>query len=307
MNILNLITELIPCLFLGYLIGQFDQNISTRVAKPLSEFGIPISLMGLLLNTGIDWNLLEAAFIGLLAIGILIVTLIIYQKYRKVFLNSILLLGSTFGNTGYFGIPISLSLLPTEALSFSMGFDIGATLLIWTVGPFIIGDADKKLTILEKFKVFLGHITKSPASKGLLGFLIISITPWDKPIASILWIPSKIVIFLALLIVGMRLGVLNPFKKATITKEFQTVKNSLLTKLILFPTLMLGICLSIGMNNIMRNALVLQAAAPTALSILLIAESSERNQDIARSLVVWSTLSSLITIPIWSFVLQIIN
>ena len=54
----------------------------------------------------------------------------------------------------------------------------------------------------------------------------------------------------------------------------------------------------------MSNALVLQAATPTAISVLLLAEASGLEQEVAASLVAWSTLSAFLTIPIWSLVLQ---
>ena len=47
----------------------------------------------------------------------------------------------------------------------------------------------------------------------------------------------------------------------------------------------------------MRDALVLQAAAPTAISVLLISQAASRDEDEATSGVVFSTISALITIP----------
>ena len=52
--------------------------------------------------------------------------------------NRTLQLGSAFGNSGYFGIPVSLALLPNHALIYSIGFDLGATLVIWSIGPILL-------------------------------------------------------------------------------------------------------------------------------------------------------------------------
>jgi predicted permease len=48
-----------------------------------------------------------------------------------------------------------------------------------------------------------------------------------------------------------------------------------------------------------RHAVVLQAAAPTAISVLLIAEASGMHQDRTAHLVLWSTLLALVSVPFW--------
>ena len=60
MLILRLFSELLPLLALGYLIGRFKAELSSQIAPPLINFGIPVSLMGLLLKSGMDWRLFEA-------------------------------------------------------------------------------------------------------------------------------------------------------------------------------------------------------------------------------------------------------
>ncbi|AAQ00246.1 MULTISPECIES: AEC family transporter [Prochlorococcus] len=305
MEIVYLLFELIPCLSIGYLIGRFNQNLSLKIAKPLTTFGIPISLMGLLLKSGMNWQLIEAAAIALLTIGISIFIINISPSLQNLFSNQTFLLGSHFGNTGYFGIPISLALLPTEALSFSIGFDIGATLIIWSLGPLIMAHTENRSKKISQWRIFLRSILNSPASKGLLGALVVQCTPWNQQITSFLWMPSKIVIFLALIIVGMRISFLNISKNKSALTQIMLIKNALTIKLLFLPSLMLSICTILKVGTTMRNSLVLQAATPTAISILLISEASAKNQNSARSLVVWSTCFSLISIPLWAMVLKI--
>ena len=56
-----------------------------------------------------------------------------FSKRRKALSGLTLQLGSVVGNTGYFGIPISLALLPNKAINYVIGYDLGATLLIWAL------------------------------------------------------------------------------------------------------------------------------------------------------------------------------
>ena len=68
---------------------------------------------------------------------------------------------------------------------------------------------------------------------------------------------------------------------------------------------MFSLCLILQLPNDMKNALVLQASAPTAISVLLIAQANSQEEDKATLLVILSTLIALITIPIWSLMLDL--
>ena len=46
MVILKLFYELLPLLALGYLIGRYKPELSSQIAKPLINYGVPVSLMG---------------------------------------------------------------------------------------------------------------------------------------------------------------------------------------------------------------------------------------------------------------------
>ena len=54
----------------------------------------------------------------------------------------------------------------------------------------------------------------------------------------------------------------------------------------------------------MRNALVLQAATPTAISVLLLAESRDQDHNIVSILILFSTIIAILTIMIWFLLLQ---
>ena len=146
MEIILLLSELIPCLLIGYLLGRFKENLSLTISRPLISYGIPISLMGILLKSGLELPLIESAALALVAIGFLMTILNRLPSVNNLIQNRTLQLGSAFGNTGYFGIPVSLALLPDHALIYSIGFDLGATLVIWSLGPILLTDPSKVLS-----------------------------------------------------------------------------------------------------------------------------------------------------------------
>ena len=305
MEIILLLSELIPCLLIGYLLGRFKENLSLTISRPLISYGIPISLMGILLKSGLELPLIESAALALVAIGFLMTILNRLPSVNNLIQNRTLQLGSAFGNTGYFGIPVSLALLPDHALIYSIGFDLGATLVIWSLGPILLTDPSKVLSSNRYWKNFIKGIFSSPAVKGLIGALIIHSSPWDEQITDLLWIPSRVVIVLALVIVGMRLSWLRKANLSRIKNQITSIKNALIMKLVGLPVIMLIISSAIRLPSVMREALVLQAAAPTAISILLISQAASRDEKEATSLVVFSTITALISIPTWLLILRL--
>ncbi len=305
MEIILLLSELIPCLLIGYLLGRFKENLSLTISRPLISYGIPISLMGILLKSGLELPLIESAALALVAIGFLMTILNRLPSVNNLIQNRTLQIGSAFGNTGYFGIPVSLALLPDHALIYSIGFDLGATLVIWSLGPILLTDPSKVLSSNRYWKNFIKGIFSSPAVKGLIGALIIHSSPWDEQITDLLWIPSRVVIVLALVIVGMRLSWLRKANLSRIKNQITSIKNALIMKLVGLPVIMLIISSAIRLPSVMREALVLQAAAPTAISILLISQAASRDEKEATSLVVFSTITALISIPAWLLILRL--
>ena len=305
MEIILLLSELIPCLLIGYLLGRFKENLSLTISRPLISYGIPISLMGILLKSGLELPLIESAALALVAISFLMTILNRLPRVNNLIQNRTLQLGSAFGNTGYFGIPVSLALLPDHALIYSIGFDLGATLVIWSLGPILLTDPSKVLSSNRYWKNFIKGIFSSPAVKGLIGALIIHSSPWDEQITDLLWIPSRVVIVLALVIVGMRLSWLRKANLSRIKNQITSIKNALIMKLVGLPVIMLIISSAIRLPSVMREALVLQAAAPTAISILLISQAASRDEKEATSLVVFSTITALISIPAWLLILRL--
>jgi predicted permease len=62
---------------------------------------------------------------------------------------------------------------------------------------------------------------------------------------------------------------------------------------------MLALSLLVGLPPIARDAVVLQAAAPTAVAVLLLAEAAGRDVQDAARLVLWSTAIALVSVPLW--------
>ena len=149
-------------------------------------------------------------------------------------------------------------------------------------------------------------MVNSPASRGIIGVFIAYLFKVEVILGNYLWIPARIVIAIAIIIVGTRLGIITN-KKGKILYLNEGIKYSILLKLFIFPFIILLICKFLNFDIYQTSALVLQAGTPTAISQILMAEAYKVNQMIASKIVFTTTLISIITIPILTFFLTASN
>ncbi len=292
-------------MIIGFFIGQRKPKLSELIALPLIKYGIPLSVMGLLLKEGIDLDLIKTALIAFLSIGFLIVLINYLSIFKKRLPNYSLQLAGLIGNTSFLGIPIALALLPTSTINFTIGFDLGTTLFAWIFGPFFLKKSINSNTNLN-FKELLKAILNSPASRGIVGVLITYLFGLEKVLGDYLWIPARIVIVLAIVIVGTRLGIITNSK----TKYFNLnkgIKYSIVLKLLIFPLFIFVFSKILGFNLNETSAVVLQAGTPSAVSTILMAEAYKTNQMIAATILFTTTLISIITIPILANLINFIQ
>jgi len=286
--------ELVPALLLGLLLARRWPHLSQRLAPPLVRWGVPFSLMGLLLRSGLQWRYAEMLLLALVVVAAGLVA--VHAPWgplwlRRAFPGPAERLGAVVGNTAYFGIPAALALLPPAAVGYAISYDLAATLFTWTLGPSLI--AQRRLALGP----LLRALAASPASQGLVGAVLLQLTPWQAGLAVWLWWPARAVVWLSLVVLGLRMAsvVGAPLPRA--------LWPSLLSKLLLFPLVVLGLALLLRLPPLLLAPMVLQAAAPTAVSVLLLSEAAGADPQRPAALVLWSTLAALASVPLWAWLL----
>ncbi len=276
--------------------GKNNPKISKYIARPLIRFGIPLSVMGLLLKEGIDMNLIKSAFLAFSVIGFLVTLINIIPIFKKWLPNYTLQLAGLIGNTSFLGIPIALALLPSTTINFTIGFDLGTTLFAWIFGPFFLQEKSISNNI-PNIKGLLNALINSPASRGIIGVLLAYIFQIDEILGNYLWIPARIVIALAIIIVGTRLGIITNQNERILDLN-EEIKFAILLKLFILPFIIFLVCKFLNFNFYQSSAVILQAATPTAISTILMAEAYGVKQKIASKILFTTTLISIITIPL---------
>jgi hypothetical protein len=69
-------------LIFGFFFGKNKPKLSETIALPLIKYGIPLSVMGLLLKEGIDLDLIKTALIAFFSIGFLIVIINYFSIFK---------------------------------------------------------------------------------------------------------------------------------------------------------------------------------------------------------------------------------
>ncbi len=258
--------------------------------------------MGLLLKEGIDLDLIKTALVAFFAIGFLIVLINSFEIFKTRLPNYSFQLAGLIGNTSFLGIPIALALLPTSTINYTIGFDLGTTLFAWIFGPFFLHKKTNSPNNLN-FKELLKAILNSPASRGIVGVLIAYLFGIESVLGDYLWIPARIVIVLAIIIVGTRLGIITNSKNNFFNLN-KGIKYSIILKLFILPLIILIVSKILGFGLNETSAVVLQAGTPSAVSTILMAEAYKTNQKIAAKILFTTTLISIITIPILAYLIK---
>ena len=258
--------------------------------------------MGLLLKAGISFDLIKSSLIAFFSISSLFFLINIFPLLREKIPNHSLQLGGLIGNTSFLGIPIAIALLPTNIINFTIGFDIGTTLFAWIFGPILL-QKEKSQSSKFNLKQLSLSLFNSPASKGALGAFFVYLISLDNYLAEILWIPARIVIVFAIIVVGTRLGIITK-NKNNLFELNNEIRNSIILKLLIFPLLIFITTILFKFERLEALALVLQAGTPSAISTILMAEAYKTNQDLAAKILFSTTICSIITVPLITFLLK---
>ena len=261
--------------------------------------------MGLLLKEGIDINLIKSAFLAFSIIGFLIVLINTLPIFKNRLPNYTLQLAGLIGNTSFLGIPIAIALLPSTTINFTIGFDLGTTLFAWIFGPFLLQEQSEKKN-LPNIEGLLKALINSPASRGIIGVLLAYLFQIDEILGNYLWIPARVVIALAIVIVGTRLGIITN-QKGRILDLNEEIKFSILLKLFILPFIMFLISKFLNFNFYQSSAVILQAGTPTAISTILMAEAYNIKQKIASKILFTTTLISIFTIPLLKILMNVLK
>ena len=225
----------------------------------------------------------------------LLILLIAGPKRRKDFSVRMLSIASVMGNVGFFGMPVIRALFPAapEAAVYSSMFNTALNILAWTVGVFTLTGEKKHISLRAAIlnpsvlAVMIGAVLCLLRGKEWLPDLI------QNGFRTVASMSTP----LCMIILGVRLATMD-LKKLFTTPLVWLISAG---KLLVFPLFCLALTLPFNLDPVFRGSILILAATPCASILLNLAEIHHNGQELAANCALLSTLLSIITVPLLSF------
>lgn len=190
-------------------------------------------------------------------------------------------------NGGFMGIPLAGAVCGADGVMFASIYVCIFTLFQWVVGYTSMSG-----------KMSLRKIFLNPGTVGLtLGALIFVFSvPLPSPVSSAVNMLADVNSPLAMVIIGAHLAKADLFSAL---RDFRMYSVSFI-RLILLPLAVLALLIVLPAPFVLtgKTTLLIEASAPTAAAVTMLAGQCGRNSQLASSLVAVTTVLSIITMPI---------
>lgn len=219
-------------------------------------------------------------------------------------------------NNGFMGFPIALLFFGQQGLFLIMGHNIALNLYTFTYGLYALRRSNEKkqadsshqsmgarikATAKQAWKVTVRLAINPNIFAMVIGFVLcfghISL---DNPVGTYLDYMAAIATPMAMMFIGATLAgtnFLDLFRN-------RIVWESSLVKLILLPAITTLAVYFLPIDPVMKGILVIATALPTAAIISVVVKQEGRDALMASKIIFFSTVLSMVTIPLWMDVLH---
>ena len=289
---------------LGYLLTKLriiDSKAKNALSNILFYLAVPFMIINsytISYDNKIMTNLLLTLLLSFIVMIIGIIISFFISIFWKIKEKPIFRIAMMFSNAAYMGFPLINAMYGDLGLIYASGFVTVLNVLLWTIGV-IIGSKN------INFKDSLKQILKVPVLYAVIIGMIIFF--FKIPIPNIIKAPLSLIgalnTPLSMIIIGMI------FASSNI---FSSLKNKYLwfttiIRLIIIPLVALGLVLLMKLFNIDKEILIviyILNACPSAAITSVFAIKFNYDEKLAASCVVITTLLSIITLPLFTMLIN---
>lgn len=239
-----------------------------------------------------DWNLFIACgVILLLSIGFNAISVffstILYKK-QEINRQKSLKYGTIISNSGFLGNPMVEGIYGSEGLLYAALFMLPVRIVMWTIGIAVFLKGRKE----KLWKNVLTH----PCIVAIYVGVIVMVcgiqfpTFVEKTIVGISGCNTP----LSMMLIGMMLAEVKPKGLIDKTMVFYTA-----IRLLVIPAVVFAITAFLPIDGMLRGITVIMAGMPAPITTALLSAKYGGDEKYATGMVFLSTISSLITLPIW--------
>lgn len=201
--------------------------------------------------------------------------------------------GTICSNAGFLGNPLAEGVFGTMGLTLASIYLIPQRIMMWSSGLAVFsGTTDKKAAA----KKVLTHPCIIACELGLV--LMITQLPLPEFLTKSLQTISSCNTAMSMMVIGMILAGVG--RERLFDKEVLVYTA---VRLVLIPALVYVPCRLLGVDSTVTGVSVLLAAMPAGATTSILASKYGSDYVFATKMVVFSTLASLVTTPVWSMML----
>ena len=280
-----------------------DRAIAQSFPKLIVNFSLPAQILlaftqnftrAQLLASGLHILTPFVACLSLYLISRLICILFKVDKKRRGVYSVLFALS----NSVFIGFPVAQALFGDAGMPYATFFYMGNTACFWTIGYYGIRKDSQQITGAVQ-KVGIGEIIKKvfnvPVATILVSLVLVLL---DIPLPSILEKSAEfmggLTVPLSMIFIGCILYDIG-IKKLKIERDLIGV---LLGRFVISSAVMFLICMLMGISGLARNVYITQLTLPAMTQTIIISELFGADSDFAAKGIAWTTLLSLITIPL---------
>lgn len=297
MEINTVITQIISLFlvaFVGFYGGKkniIDENFSNGLSKLLVEITTPflvISSFSISYGPDVANNVIKAfiySFAIFLLTPLLVKPLLIKVDKSK---RNVLEFAMVFSNCGFMGFPVAQSVFGNEGVVYAAIFNMIFNIFVWTYGVMLFNNKSDIKGLKESLK-------NPGVVSSVIGLLIMI---FSIKIPPLLLNTTKMVGGLttpiSMLIIG---SLLSRSELKKIIKDKSMYYGSMI-KLILLPLILYCISILFKENSMVLKTFILMQAMPAGALTTIFAENFNKNKEYSAFIVSFSSLLSVVTIPL---------
>ncbi len=209
---------------------------------------------------------------------------------------------ATFGNVGFFGVPLLTLLFPInpEAVVYSAVYVCAMNMMGWSIGVYV-------LTGNKKFMSFKKAILNPPTLTLVIAlplfFAGVTLDGMPVAVSKIIGYFGDMTAPMCMIILGMR------FASQPLSSLFTDLKNYFASfiKLLIFPVIVFLILWGLPLDRMLKVTLVIMSAMPSATNTLNFAELYGADKKTSANTILLSTIFSILTIPLIMLLLSVLK
>ena len=242
-------------------------------------------------------NLLLAFLLGALAlfVGLAVAFLGTWGVNRQV--RPIMWFACAFSNAGYMGFPLIRALFGEEGLLYASGFVTVFNILIWTIGTTVLSGQVQPRQVVR-------NVVTCPCILAVAAGLILYLcrVPVPDVIAGPVGSIGDMNTPISMIVTGATIASSDLRKLLQNRNLFRT----LAVRMLLIPAVTLLLFALLGMHGTVPTIVLLLEACPCAAITTMFAIQYHHDEDLAAGSVVFSTIGSIVVLPVYALLLTLL-